>query len=65
MKNTQSSVQGYHIMYYVGDTPIWLRETEAVMVSQITDKLLEEAEEKWPIATDFAKIVLGQVETTN
>ena len=62
VKNTQSSVQGYHIMYFSGAKPIWEYETENAVLSENTNKLLEEAKEKWPVKVKFNKIVLGQMD---
>ena len=62
VKNTQSSVQGYHIMYFSGITPIWEYETENAVLSENTNKLLEEAKEKWPVKVSFNKIALGHLD---
>ncbi len=62
VKNTQSSVQGYHIMYFCGSTPIWEHEARSALLSETTDKLLAEAEEKWPMEVKFNKIVLGNMD---
>ncbi len=64
VKNTESSTQGYHIMYLSKTYPIWEYETEAAVLSEKTDNMLEEAEEKWPANIAYKKIVLGQVSMT-
>lgn len=62
VKNTQSSVQGYHIMYFAGSTPIWETEVKDTMLAEGTAKLMEEAQAKWPMEVDYKNIVLGLVE---
>ncbi len=62
VKNTESSVQGYHIMYFSGSEPIWEKEATAAVLSENTSKMLEEAEEKWPMTVNYKKIVLGYVD---
>lgn len=62
VKNTESSVQGYHIMYFSGSKPIWETETKAAILSENTNKLIAEGQAKWPISVDYKKIVLSQVD---
>lgn len=64
VQNTESSTQGYHIMYLSKTYPIWEYEAEAAVLSEKTDNMLQEAEEKWPVTFEYKKIVLGQIETT-
>lgn len=64
VQNTQSSTQGYHIMYLSKTYPIWEYEAESGVLSEKTDKMLQEAEEKWPVNIEYKKIVLGQVENS-
>ncbi len=64
VKNTQSSVQGYHIMYFSGSEPIWQKEAETAVLSENTSKMLEEAEQKWPMTVNYKEIVLGHVDLT-
>ena len=59
VKNTQSSVQGYHIMYFCGSNPIWEYEIRTLLLSGNTSKLLEEAETRWPMEVDYKKLVLS------
>ena len=61
VKNTQSSTQGYHIMYFSGSTPIWEVEAENAIINERTGALLKEGEAKWPIDVNYKKIVLGEV----
>lgn len=62
VKNTESSVQGYHIMYFVGSTPIWESEARDTMLAEGTAKVLEEAQAKWPMEVNYKNIVLGLIE---
>jgi len=55
---------GYHVMYFVDSRPIWKHETESAMLTDNTDKMLEDAETKWPLDVDYKKIVLGTVKLT-
>ena len=61
VKNEESSVQGYHIMYFSGKTPIWEAETEAAIMSEKTTSMLDEARAKWPMEVNYKNIVLGTV----
>lgn len=62
VKNTQSSVQGYHIMYFCESRPIWEYEVRTLVLSENTSKLLEEAENRWPMNVDYKKLVLGYID---
>lgn len=53
---------GYHIMYFSGSEPIWQYEAKSMVVSENTDEILEDAQEKWPMEVDYKKIVLGVVD---
>jgi len=63
VKNTESSTQGYHIMYFCESYVIWECEVKSAILNERTDALLEEAATKWPITTDYESVVLGQIET--
>lgn len=65
VQNTESSTQGYHIMYFCGKQPIWKYETRSAILSERTEELLKEAESKWPLEIEYKKIKLGQVELTS
>lgn len=56
------STYGYHIMYFSGATPIWEHETQSMVLSENTSKMLEDAKEKWPMEVDYKKISLGYVD---
>lgn len=62
VKNTESATQGYHIMYFSGSSPIWEVETESAIMTDRTNKLLEEGKAKWPMEVNYKAIVLGQVD---
>ncbi len=62
VKNTQSSVQGYHIMYFVSSEPIWKYETQAAVLGERTSKMMDEAKAKWPMEVNYKEIVLGNVD---
>lgn len=65
VKNTQSSIQGYHIMYFSGTRPIWEVEAEAKLVALIPDQisaLFDAAVERWPLEIDFTKVMLGHMD---
>ncbi len=62
VKNTESSTQGYHIMYFSGSNPIWEIETQTAILTDNTNKMLEEGKAKWPMEVNYKKIVLGNVE---
>ena len=61
VKNTESSVQGYHIMYFVGSYPIWEYEAKASLLTENTNKVIEEGQTKWPMVVNYKNIVLGEV----
>ena len=52
---------GYHIMYFSGSTPTWEYETRSMVLSENTNKLLAEAQEKYPMDVNYKKIVIGNV----
>lgn len=61
VKNTESSVQGYHIMYFSGSAPIWEREAENGLLGDNADKQIEAAKAKYPLNVNYKKIVLSTV----
>lgn len=64
VKNTESTTQGYHIMYFSGSKPIWEYEAKSLLLSDRTSQMLEEAEAKWPSEINYKKIVLGHLDMT-
>ncbi len=61
VKNTESSVQGYHIMYFASSEPIWLYETKSAVLGERTTAMMDEAKVKWPMEVNYKNIVLGNV----
>ena len=61
VKNTESSVQGYHIMYFCGSTPIWEQEAKMAMLGDNADKQITEAQSKLTMTVDYKKIVISTV----
>ena len=62
VKNTESSVQGYHIMYFSGSTPIWELEAKMAMLGENADKQITDAQAKLPMTVDYKKIVISTVD---
>lgn len=52
---------GYHIMYFSGSEEIWKAESRNAMISESTNKLVQDAAEKYEIDVQFKKIVLAEV----
>lgn len=61
VKNTESSVQGYHIMYFVGSYPIWEYEAKSAILTDNTNKLIADGQARWPMEVNYKNIVLGEV----
>ena len=55
---------GYHIMYYVGNTPAWHFYAEALATDKLLTDTLDGLLEKYPVEVDYSKIVLGFVDQT-
>lgn len=64
VQNTESSVQGYHIMYFSSSKEKWKDQVETQVLSEKTSKLLEDAETQWPMTINYKKIVLGNADLT-
>lgn len=62
VKNTESSVQGYHIMYFASSEPIWRYETKSAVLAERTSDMMDEAKAKWPMEVNYKNIVLGYVD---
>lgn len=62
VQNTQSSVQGYHIMYFSGAEEIWLVTASQELMSENVRALVEGGLEKHPMEVNYKKIVLGDKE---
>ena len=55
---------GYHIMYYVGNTPAWRYYAESLAADRLLTDTLDSLLEKYPVEVDYSKIVLGFVDQT-
>ena len=54
---------GYHVMYFVGSEPQWLRNCEKGVLADLTSQLLKQARELYPMEDmKYKKIALGVVE---
>lgn len=61
VKNTESSVQGYHIMYFASSEPIWQYESKSAILGERTTAMMDEAKAKMPMEVNYKEIVLGNV----
>ena len=52
---------GYHLMYYVGGTPIWENYARQDMISEKTGQMLSSLAENYLMEVDYSKITLAQV----
>lgn len=50
---------GYHIMYFVGAEPGWLRYGAEACLTDTCDRMVEEAMKAYPMEVDYKKISLG------
>ena len=52
---------GYHVMYFVGSSPIWESYAESDWVGEKTNALIDGLAEKYPIEVDYSAVTLGYV----
>ena len=52
---------GYHVMYFVGSTPIWESTAEQDWIGEKTNAFIDGLAEKYPLTVDFSAITLGVV----
>lgn len=52
---------GYHIMYYVSGEPYWQSQATVQLSAERMTEKTEGAEAKWPIAVNFKKIALAEL----
>lgn len=52
---------GYHLMYFVGSTPIWEYYTRQDLVAEKTNELMESLTSEHPMEVDYSAISLGYV----
>ena len=53
---------GYHLMYFVEKTPIWLDYTEDALWSEKANDLMETIVDEYPMEVDYSAISLGYVD---
>ncbi len=53
---------GYHLMYFVGSTPIWENYTRQDYVAQKTNAMMQELTAEHPMEVDYSAISLGLVQ---
>ena len=56
---------GYHVMYYVGSTPIWETYAKQDWVGEKTNAIIDALAQNYPIEVDFGAITLGVVKLGN
>lgn len=52
---------GYHVMYFVGSSPIWESYAKSDWVGEKTNAIIDALGEKYPIEVDYGAITLGLV----
>ena len=52
---------GYHIMYFSASRPIWVSYVESDILGERGMEMINATTEKYPMAVDFEKIMLGYV----
>lgn len=55
------SPYGYHIMYFVSGEPYWSHSAKNSLLSELTSKMIEDAQTKWPLSVNYKKITLAEV----
>lgn len=55
---------GYHVMFFVGSTPIWQAQAEADWMTQQTNQIIEDLAAANPMTVDYAAITLGNIDLT-
>jgi len=52
---------GYHLMYFVGSTPIWENYARQDFISEKTNAMMQELTTEHPMEVDYSAITLGYV----
>ena len=52
---------GYHVMYFVGSTPIWEYYAKQDVMAEKTTAMMEELAAQYPMVVDYTAITLGNV----
>ncbi len=55
---------GYHVMFFVEAHDVWVSNVRDTIVKERSMALVNEAAAKWPMETDYKKIVLCETNTT-
>ena len=53
--------KGYHIIYFVSGEPHWLYSAREMLLTERTDKILEDGKEEWPMKVKYSKIALAEL----
>lgn len=53
---------GYHVMYFVGSSPIWEEQAKTDWVTQQTNQLIEDLAAANPMTIDYTAISLGYID---
>ncbi len=56
---------GYHIMFFVESRQIWFTSAKNQMISERTDKFIQDGIERWPVDVDYKKIVISDPYTAS
>ncbi len=51
---------GYHVMYFVNSEDIWYSTARMDLIAELTQQMLQELMEKWPMEIAYENIVLGE-----
>jgi len=52
---------GYHLMFFVGSTPIWEDYTRQALVAEKTNAMMQDLAAQYPMEVDYSAISLGLV----
>ncbi len=55
------SAHGYHIMYFSGSKPIWLTDTEQLLIQELAEETVGELMDRCELQVQHKKIALGEV----
>lgn len=55
---------GYHVMYFVGSTPVWYATAEEDLLTEKSVEILDNAMNAYQLNVDYSAIVLGFVDFT-
>ena len=56
---------GYHVMYFVDSYDIWYYNAKSELIKELTDKMLQDAMERWPMEVNYKNIVLSDMYGTS